>query len=210
MRRLTVSALFMAMVVLGVGVETASAASLVTLNGGKLQVAGDNGVNTVSIGIDPAFPDYYRVVDASGIPDPIPAGSFRIDATAIHVPKGGISSVVFFGLAGNDQFRVTGAGIPAEVKLQLQGGDNDDDLQGRDGPGADEIFGGGGNDFLDGRAGDDFLAGEDGDDVMLEDPATTRWTAAARATGCSATRGTTRCSAVPRTTSCREAMATTR
>lgn len=68
-----------------------------------------------------------------------------------------VSSILFFGGAGNDQFRNLTA-----IPVTARGGDGDDLIVGGDGN--DVLYGDAGNDDLYGGGGDDKIRGGDGDD----------------------------------------------
>jgi Ca2+-binding RTX toxin-like protein len=171
------------------GVEAAHAASVVRFQelnlGMALKVEGSGDKNDVTVGVDPALPTAYLITDASGILDPVPLGCVRMSSTAIRCfVVNNIDGIVVELRGGDDQFKVSAGSIPEPVLLFVFGGEGDDTIRGRDGPGRDwlngeagkdrlfgeggndKLFGGGNDDELDGGPGHDDLYGEAGEDIL--------------------------------------------
>jgi len=164
------------------GIGQAQAASLVTLeestSGQVLRIDGDDRMNDVTVGIDPAFPTAVLVTDTGGILEPVRLPCVRVDPTAVRCFVNTIIVIVVGLKGGEDKFNVSEGSIPPDVLLIVTGGDGADTIRGRDGPGSDvlrgdngkdRIFGLGGNDELDGGPGNDELDGGSGNDLLLGD-----------------------------------------
>ena len=150
----------------------ASAASTVTFENGGFVVNGDGGVNDVAVGVDPADGSRYRVSDASGISDPLPLGCTRVSPTAVSCQAEGAVRILINLGAGDDQVKVSAGGIPEAVYLGVNGGDGNDTIRGRSGPGLDGLDGGRGDDTIYGEGGDDLIQGGDGNDRLFGGPGT--------------------------------------
>ena len=146
------------------------AVSTVTIAGGQLIVTGDGGNNDVAVGIDPSNAADYRLSDSTGIADPIPTGCVRVSPTAIRCPVAGITTVQTDLGAGDDLFKVSSGSVPEGVTVNVFGGDGNDTIRGRNGPGLDQLLGDGGDDTIYGEGGDDTLDGGDGNDTLLGGP----------------------------------------
>jgi Ca2+-binding RTX toxin-like protein len=116
------------------------------VRGGRLQVNGTAGPDTIAAYGDPAG----MVIDGGGY--------------NTLVQPAGITDVRLLGHGGDDVLAATSVAIP----LTFDGGAGNDSIFG--GAGADVIAGGIGNDQLSGRLGADTVSGGDGDDTLSWNP----------------------------------------
>jgi Ca2+-binding RTX toxin-like protein len=103
----------------------------------------------------PKGPD--KEVHFERLPNGEGKGGFSIDLNA--------EDLIVNGLAGDDSFDASTAGLNGRTILGLRGGEGNDKITGGDG--ADDLRGEAGNDMLVGGKGPDSAAGGAGDDVMV-------------------------------------------
>jgi hypothetical protein len=140
-----------AALLLAIGPAAASAAgTTIALGGGTLEVRADKTpANTMQIGLVPGNLDDYRIVDTTADIGQIPGDCLRETGRSVRCPSKGVTVVNVFLSDGGDRFSVLEpAGIPQSTKLAVKGGFGDDQIDGRNGPGPEDLRGNDGNDIV--------------------------------------------------------------